>query len=451
MEKIIRGYVLQKELYSNPLFKVYEAEHSILKGQTLRLTLLNPEYMQQQELKSEFSSSSFKLSFAEHPYIIRNSDMIEENGHFAILSENIPLIPFINYIENQSHDFETIKSLIEKILEGLIYLNDKKIFHLALSAEDIYIDTMSNPRIAYYGIAGIFLKTHDAEFKKTVFEQLKVSVPEFNSNLFTINDRSEVFSCGQFLEELAKLEILKNYNQNILMVVNKATSTDPLKRYKDVKELLNDFKNIDNHSFSAESKRKFSVSSNVENEKDDYIYNTVGLNDDKKTIPNNTQAETKSVFEIIDEIKNQKADYQRPEPPKQTVQQNSASQQKQNTPPPPPKYNQPSGQSAQTNYQSRQNTSTSPIVNQQQKVNPQSVLVLGIFAVIMSFIFSFFGLVVSVIGFVKLSSNNKKIKEQKLTLKSGDKQVQSIGTFLCVLAIIISIIRFISSIVSMFN
>lgn len=450
METIIRGYVLHEELYANSLFKVYEAEHSILKGQTLRLTLLNPEYMQQPELKSEFSSLSFKLSFAEHPYIIRNTDMLEENGNFAILSENIPLIPFINYLENQPLYLETIKALVEKIFEGLIYLNDKKIFHLALSTEDIYIDEMSNPRIAYYGIAEILLKTHDPEFKKTVFEQMKVSVPEFNNNLFTINDRSEVFSCGKFLEELVKYDIFKNLSQNVVNLIDKATSTDPSQRYRNVKEMLDDFKNIDNQSFSAENKSSFSISPNLENEKDNYKYNTEGLNNDKKTIPKDTQTETKNVFEILDEIKHQKND-QRPEPPKQTVQQNTATQQKQYTPPPPPKYNQSSGQSSsQINYQSGQNNSTSPIINQQQKVNPQSVLILGVFAVIMSFIFSLFGIVLAIIGFTKLSSNNKKIKDLKISLKQGEKQTQSIGTFLCVIAIIIAIVKIISYIVNIF-
>lgn len=161
METVIRGYKLIHLLYSNELFEVWDASHSILQEQKCRITLINSYFTDINEVRNEFNSSAFKLGFAEHQYIIKNNDMIEENGMFAILSESIPVSDSITYFENIN--FDEKKEFVLKVLEALIYLNDRKIFHLSPELEDILIDENNNPRLSNYGLAEIFLKAKSEE------------------------------------------------------------------------------------------------------------------------------------------------------------------------------------------------------------------------------------------------------------------------------------------------
>ena len=85
-------------------------------------------------------------------YAIRSyydNDIVEENGFYAILSENIELGLFSHTISMSQ--FEDKRIMFEKILESLIYLNDRKIFHASLTPDNIYVDQEGNPRIANYG------------------------------------------------------------------------------------------------------------------------------------------------------------------------------------------------------------------------------------------------------------------------------------------------------------
>lgn len=457
MNTIIRGYEFKHELFSNQLFKVYEAEHSILKGQTLRVTLLNSEYMQYPELKSEFSSISFKLSFAEHPYIIRNTDMLEENGNFVILSENVPLMPLNSSIKSLSVA-DTI-AFIEKIFDGLIYLNDKKIFHAALLPEFIYVDQQLNPRIAYYGIAEIFLKMNNPEIKNFILEQLQYCAPELTNNMIAISDKTEVYSCGKLLEYFSKQDCLQVYSHNITEIVNKATNSDIIHRYRNVKEMLNDIRNIE----SITNSNSFSVVSDIETNEGGDNSKEKEISERKAKVSEPVQTETQNMFEILDDLKHKKTTDNTPQQNVQSSQQinsaysnvqktKTASTQGGNTTANSTQNVYNSGQrSASSNvYTSRQRVSPS-VSNQNKPVNAQAVLVLGIFAVIMSFIVSFFGIILSIIGFVKLSSNKKKIKDLKITLKQSDKQAQSIGAFLCIVAIIIAVVRFITYVIDIFS
>ncbi|HNQ68590.1 MAG TPA: protein kinase [Bacteroidales bacterium] len=443
----IRGYLLTHELFANGLFKVYKAEHSILTDQSLRITLLNHELMELPELKSEFSSSSFKLSFADHQCIIKNTDMLEENGNFAILSENIPLTPFSDFLGNKP--FDEIKPIIENIFEAIIYLNDKKIYHSALSPENLFIDNYSNPRIANYGLAEIFLKAVNPDIRNSILENFNFYAPEVSERQVVLNDKTEVYSCGKLLEFICEIINVDESSKSIYYIISKSTNVDPAKRYRNVNELLNDFRNPGKFNYDN------ATQGHVKPEMPDL--NVIIPKTNNKTessnepiISKNEPSEAKNVFTILDEIKNQKTNSQEPRQNFQATQQNNTTQQKQYSPPIPPPNQYSSNNSSKVNFQSKQNVSGN-VTNPNQTVKPFSVLAIGIIAIVMSLIVPIFGIFLALVGFVKSSSNNKKVKDLKISLKQSDKQAQSIGTIFCVIALIISIIKIINFIVSIFS
>jgi serine/threonine protein kinase len=447
MDITIRGYQLKTELFSNGLFKVYAAEHSILKDQSLRITLLNQELMELPELKSEFSSASFKLSFADHQCIIKNTDMLEENGNFAILSENIPITPFSDFLANKS--FDEIKPIIENIFEAIIYLNDKKIYHSALSPENLFIDNSSNPRIANYGLAEIFLKAIDPDIRNIILENLNFYAPEVSERSVAINDKTEVYSCGKLLEFICEIINVDESSKSIYHIISKSTNVDPATRYRNVTELLNDFKNPERLNYNNDTQV------HVKPEMPDL--NVIIPKTNNKTessnepiIIKNEPSEAKNVFTILDEIKNQKTNSQEPRQNFQKTQQNNTTQQKQYSQPIPPPNQYSSNNSSKVSFQSKQNVSGN-VTNPNQTVKPFSVLAIGIIAIVMSLIVPIFGIFLALVGFVKSSSNNKKVKDLKISLKQSDKQAQLIGTIFCVIAMLVSIIKIINFIASIFS
>jgi serine/threonine protein kinase len=128
----------------------------VLNGQQLRITVINNYFSDIREIRSEFNASAFRLGFAEHPYIIRNIDMIEENDVLAILSEDIPLRNSSSFVNSLTRDEKM--EFVLKIMEALIYLNDRKIFHLSPEPEDILIDENNNPRCVIMVWLIFFLK-----------------------------------------------------------------------------------------------------------------------------------------------------------------------------------------------------------------------------------------------------------------------------------------------------
>lgn len=87
METSVRGYLLKEIVQKNRLFTVYNAEHAVLTGQKLRITIINELFANDPDIKSAFEQSIFKLAFAEHDNIVENIDMLEENHKLAILSK----------------------------------------------------------------------------------------------------------------------------------------------------------------------------------------------------------------------------------------------------------------------------------------------------------------------------------------------------------------------------
>ncbi len=438
MNTIIRGYSLIKEVCSNSLFKTYIAEHSVLTGQTLRVTILNETILEHSEVKSEFNSAAFRLSFAEHSNIVKNNDMIEENGVYAILSENIPLNSFANALPAAS--FDEKKEMFDKILEALIYLNDRKIYHASLSVDNLYIDEQRNPRISNYGFAEIFLKLREPDFREIVLTNLKYLAPELLSIGAAVGEKAEIYSAGRLLNYLFANSTEEKCFAAITQIVRKSTDSNPNKRYRNVKDLLTDFRNCENlvitddHKMPEQNTEKVSIPADVSPPKQTANQQV------------NTKESVRNVFNIVNEIEDSKKPEQNSNQAnfKATVPNENTSER--NT-----------GQ--RTNNQSDYNKTREAIKQNSvpntgipnKSVNTSDVIVFGVLSIIFGFIFSFVGLVLAIIGFSRASNNKKKVLSLKRNFSQSEGNPQSIGIVLCVIGLIISIGKSLVFLGNMFN
>lgn len=425
METVIRGYKLINLLYSNELFEVWDAFHAILPEQKCRITLIDSYFTDINEVRNEFNSSAFKLGFAEHQYIIKNNDMIEENGKFAILSESIPVTGSLTYIENIS--FDEKKEFVLKVLEALIYLNDRKIFHLSPEPDDILIDGNNNPRLSNYGLVEIFLKVKTEQDRDMVLANFKYSAPELIDKLGKGDDKAEVYSFGKLLNA-----VFGDKNSDMNAIIASATNIDRKKRFRNLIDL-------EKVIINPENILAFIPVPLTKNKQLDEQKLSSAINANKPRTVENIRPETtnikqgeqteKNIFEIVNEIENQKKTKAAAQNKQQSGGTNSANQQQQND------YNK-TIEALRESAQQNQQTSGS------NSINTTSVVVFGVLSIIFSFIFPFFGLGLAILGFRSAFKNTAKAKTRGRKLSSTELNSQTIGFVFCALGTIISAIKF---------
>lgn len=446
MQTLVRGYNLVRQVYANELFRVCEASHSVLKGQQLRITVINNYFSEIREVKSEFNASAFRLGFAEHPYIIQNIDMIEENDVLAILSEDIPLRSSSTFVHSLTRDEKM--AFVMKIMDAIIYLNDRKIFHLSPEPEDILIDENNNPRLSNYGLADIFLKVKNEEDKAVVLSNFKFAAPELYNKNCCGDDKAEVFAFGLYLKT-----VFGEDDALINKIIDVATNPDRNKRFRNLNDLGKVIANpekLETYIPETVSEHKVQTSTDYEEtweERKQVLNNevTAQAEADKRT----AQPE-KNVLQILNEIENQK----KPEPPKQT-QTASTHQQFQQTKVQQPQQNQQQQNTAQhsqhqTSDYNRTREAIRQSANQQQTqvqtpkpaINTTAIVVLGFLSIIFGFIFALVGFVLAIIGFNSASGNKKKAAKMGRQLSTSEINAQTVGVVLCVIGIIVSIGKF---------
>jgi serine/threonine protein kinase len=447
METVIRGYALRQLIISSEFYNVYKAEHAVLSGQTLRITLLNSEIANLPEVKSDFNSAAFRLSFAEHSYIIKNSDMVEENGMFAVLSEDLILSDLQSFLAVS--DFEAKKVFIEKILEAIAYLNDRKIFHLSLTPSNIFVDNDGNPRIANYGFAEIMLKAKDLEIHHRVIASLEFLAPELKQQFSSISEKSEVYSCGRFIQTLLTEHSDTEVHPGINHIIAKCLESDINKRYRSVKELLTDFKDYEN-VLTKSIKSAYRVEATQQRHTLNADQMPRGekphFQQDQNKHQNQFNGTEKNVFTIFEEIKHQKNDNNE----NAHVTQQVFNQKSQTN------FNQPTSNTSQSGQQ-QSNAQTTPDYNKtreaiRQNVSPQqnapstmvkttNVIVLGVLSIIFGLMFSFVGFVLSIIGFTVANQNKKKVTAMGRQFTQNELSSQTIGIVICVIGLFVAIVK----------
>lgn len=439
MEKVIRGYLLKNPISSNPFFSVYQAEHSVLAGQALRVTLFSEELTGIEEVKSAFNQAAFRLSFAEHNYIVKNIDLIEENNDFAILSENPVLRPIYDLIYTLNTEETAV--FIENIFDALIYLNDRNIYHASLGPDSIFIDNENNPRIVNYGFAEILLKVNEPELREKVMEFLVFAAPELSQSKNSINAKSEVYSCGKFLEFIYKSLQNTEINPNLNLIIQKCLFAEPEKRYRSVKDLLSDFKRHQETKFAIKNETFVGFKSSSPSYKFNSANSATNLGNQQQK-PNSGKTTTEqqkngnTAYSFVEEQEKQKQTQNNTNRQGQSQQNQNNSTNKQ----------QQSGFQNQNRDSSNTNNPLSGDKNiPNNKIKTTDVVIFGVLSMFFSFMVPFLGVILAFIGFSRASSNKKKVKSFGRAFIAAESNPQTVGIVLCILSLIISAGKFLSN------
>ncbi|PLX06111.1 MAG: hypothetical protein C0596_16630 [Marinilabiliales bacterium] len=516
METAVRGYLLKDIIIKNDFFTVYNAEHSVLKGQKLSITIINEDFAERQDIRSAFSQSAFKLSFAEHENLIKNIDLVEENNKLAILSEYHEFEDFINVIDslNRSQRIQIIRD----VFNLCYYLHSRNIFISDLRLEN-FVWLEGKVYLSNLGISNMFLKSTDQELLNTLEEKLYFTAPE----LFEANNEpnviSDIYTLSMFIDFI--LIDVKDLESDLKYLLKRASSKDVNSRFLKLKEFEaevmgvlgdNDSEEVSNEgdfdsysskmeqmsidspsiseisvpdtSFDSLNADDIEIETNgleIEVESSE-IDNEVVIDEQVKSAQRNEErvkskpeqkpqaekkeekASSKNYYDILAEIEAEKKRkleekqnaqaqkereastrhtvYQTSNSPKKGFQNNTQTK-KQTT-----SYNQPkagvgSGYQNKPNYQSNKTSQSNHTFQSQSKISTANVLILGVIVFIFAFAVPFVGFVLSIIGLSQLGKNNRKARLQGRKMTSAEKGPQSIGTVLCVIALITSIIKMI--------
>lgn len=481
MKKSIRGYNLNNIVFRNDFFTVYEAEHAVLHGQRLRITLINEAFAKDPKIVSAFSQSIFRLSFAEHEFLVKNIDMIEEDGNLAILSEYAEYSDFENYLYTTNLD-EKIQ-IIKQVFELIKYLHSRNIFVTDLRPQNLLITSEKKVKLSNLGLINIILNYSDQSILEGLEKQLRFTAPEICNFTATPNIRSEMYTLGCFAEYVFKDYLSGDYRtesfkvkqlSDILKVSKAIVPESRFTRVQDFEQkLLNCFDNIDD-SVLVNYKNTFGNSED---------YKQVIVNDDndieiggvvppefeeivetpKPIVEEKVNSEPKeqkkssnmNYYEILEEIETAKAEKEKQKQQNisskprtsHTVFSDSKSVKRSHVNHTPGKgnsnasaYNKPP--TANRTNQQRQYTSNSrQNFKPHQKVSTVNVLILGIIGMFFSLALPFIGFVLSIVGLSQIPKNSRKARLQGRALTKEEKTPQKIGTFLCILAFLISSIR----------
>ena len=131
-----------------------------------------------------------------------------------------------------------LDTLISELLEFTSYLNSRRIYHLCFSPDNVFIRKGDN-KVMLLSHGSFYLNVIDSKIFYDGFDDYVA--PEV-INRGTVDERSEVYSIGKFLEYLFTFAE-KSYKYNKLL--KKSICEVPEDRYQNVREMINELGTTD--------------------------------------------------------------------------------------------------------------------------------------------------------------------------------------------------------------
>jgi serine/threonine protein kinase len=268
INKNISHYKIIEELGRGGMGEVYLAEDLKLKRK-VAIKFLPQHLTKDKENVERFEWEAKAAASLNHPNIVTIYEIAEENDQIFIVMEYVEGISLRDVI-NESSQFPIPNSLniLTQICEGLSQAHQAGIVHRDLKPENIIIAKDDRVKILDFGLAklkGVSKLTKDSSTLGTVHymspEQIQSQDVDHRSDIWTVGvvlfemlsrdvpfkgDYSEAVHYAILNEE--PKELPPNVTETQRNVVNKCLFKNPDDRYGDLKDIVNDFMNIEKSS-----------------------------------------------------------------------------------------------------------------------------------------------------------------------------------------------------------
>ncbi|MEY3323162.1 MAG: hypothetical protein RLZZ417_2745 [Bacteroidota bacterium] len=223
MEKSNLNFTLLECLNSDHLTSLYIAEYTLSKKKIL-LKTLNPEFLDNQEIKESFLNEVRKWSSFSHKNIIKCQSVVEEDGLIALEMEYVEGISLDKLLaEKKVFNIQEISNYFRQILAAVSYLHKHGVFLNNLQTSGFYIT--KGGKIIWTWCYEYIPSSKEATLRNNVY-QLGNLLLELSAE-FKDRRNSVLFRGGIFSE-----------------VIHKATNKDESIQYEDITLLSKEFEKV---------------------------------------------------------------------------------------------------------------------------------------------------------------------------------------------------------------
>ncbi|NJO00664.1 MAG: serine/threonine protein kinase [Bacteroidia bacterium] len=199
----ILNYKVESLLGEGGVGKVYLATHTQL-GRKVAIKALNPDLVNNHEVRERFRNEATTLSSLQHVNIITLYDYLEEDRGLFLIMEYADGNSLDKYILRSTGLIPEQKVIFffNQLLEGVAYAHNKGIIHRDIKPSNIIITKDADVKILDFGIAKI-LKEGQRNITKTGTKLGTVLYmsPEQVEGKF-VDKRTDIYSLGVTLFEM---------------------------------------------------------------------------------------------------------------------------------------------------------------------------------------------------------------------------------------------------------
>ncbi|MDQ8203493.1 serine/threonine-protein kinase [Pelagicoccus sp. SDUM812003] len=235
---------------------VYEANQEAPVKRTVALKILRPG-RDSQKVIARFEAERQTLAMMEHHNIASVIDAgTTEQGHPYFVMERVRGTRITDFCQETNASLEERLRLLISVCAAIQHAHQKGIIHLDLKPSNILISQIEErpiPKVIDFGIAQAIAEQCLSDGDETQISLAgtpKYMSPEQSSGEFTSDTRSDIFSLGVILDDLAgDWENSKTAGdraksaripRDLEMIVQKATAKKPEDRYHTVRGLAKD-------------------------------------------------------------------------------------------------------------------------------------------------------------------------------------------------------------------
>ncbi|MBA3538560.1 MAG: protein kinase [Deltaproteobacteria bacterium] len=205
----VGDYEIERELGEGGMARVYVARHPLLDTRHA-IKVLDPELRANAEARQRFlDEARIQAKHLDHPGIVKVTYVIATAEHAALVMELVDGPSLEEGVTTLSKQPDEIRRIMLGVLEAISHAHDKGIIHRDLKPANILLAGRARiPKVTDFGIAKVADEVGRPKKKKSTRAEarmgtLNYSSPEQIRSAKTVTPRSDIFSLGVILYELA--------------------------------------------------------------------------------------------------------------------------------------------------------------------------------------------------------------------------------------------------------
>lgn len=261
--KNFNGFTIQHLLGEGGMANVYYAENSI--GKAAAIKILKPSIAQDFSIQERFRQEAMVMVRLKHPNIREVYDLVGDGDDLVIVMEYLEGYDLAEIINRKGVITEnTLRPLLQQILEGLGYAHRQGIVHRDIKPSNIFYTSNRQIKLLDFGIAKIAGELGQTKTGQVMGSPLYMS-PEQVKGSKEIDQRTDIYSLGVCVynlitgqkpydhRSLSEFEIqtkivkdslpkLSEASPALNRIVSMCTEKEPTQRFQNCQEILDALK-----------------------------------------------------------------------------------------------------------------------------------------------------------------------------------------------------------------